>query len=135
MWREGGQGMEVWGAASAGVGAELPGHRSQKGGMADTGQGGGEVEERGEGTTFWRKMSQTGVDKDHDERRRGGDLGDGEDEKAEPLRRVLQKKRSSLSHKPDIIRMFEKESDKAQQTPHVPKFFKVDRQHCVNWRQ
>ena len=45
MWREGGQGMEVWGAASAGVGAELPGQRSQKAGMADTGQGGGEAEE------------------------------------------------------------------------------------------
>merc|ERR1712127_982977 len=60
--------------------------------------------------------------------KRGDDLDDGEEEKAEPLRKVLQKKRSSLSHKPDIVRMFEKESDKAQQAPHVPEFFKVMRE-------
>ena len=86
----------------------------------------GAVEEEGPG--FWRKMSQTGTEMDADDKR-GDDLGNGEEEKAEPLRKVLQKKRSSLSHKPDIVRMFEKESDKAQQAPHVPEFFKVSKAH------
>merc|ERR1719491_916897 len=64
-------------------------------------------------------MSQTGEQE-------AEELPGGEEE--EPLRKVLQKKRSSLSHKPDIVRMFEKESDKAQQAPHVPEFFKVMRE-------
>ena len=86
-----------------------------------------EAEAEDEGPGFWRKMSQTGeTDIDN---KRADDLGNGDDEKAEPLRKVLQKKRSSLSHKPDIVRMFEKESDKAQQAPHVPEFFKVSRSY------
>ena len=92
-------------------------------GQPTGGPRGAEAEEDGPG--FWRKMSQTGeVDADD---KRADDLGNGDEEKAEPLRKVLQKKRSSLSHKPDIVRMFEKESDKAQQAPHVPEFFKVSK--------
>ena len=78
-------------------------------------------EEGEEGPAFWRKMSQTG--EVEVEEVQGG-------EEEEPLRKVLQKKRSSLSHKPDIVRMFEKESDKAQQAPHVPEFFKVIVEMC-----
>ena len=86
-----------------------------------------EAEAEDEGPGFWRKMSQTG--ETELDNKRADDLGNGDDEKAEPLRKVLQKKRSSLSHKPDIVRMFEKESDKAQQAPHVPEFFKVSRSY------
>lgn len=93
-----------------------------RGGEERDGEGEGAGEE-GDGTSFWRKFSQAGQ-KDLGDKR-GDDLDDGEEEKAEPLRKVLQKKRSSLSHKPDIVRMFEKENDKAQQEPHVPEFFKV----------
>ena len=93
------------------------------GGRGQPNGGQKEAEAEEEGSRFWRKMSQTGeVDADD---KRADDLGNGDEEKAEPLRKVLQKKRSSLSHKPDIVRMFEKESDKAQQAPHVPEFFKV----------
>merc|ERR1711936_728826 len=96
------------------------------GGRGQPNGGQKEAEAEEEGSRFWRKMSQTGeVDADD---KRADDLGNGDEEKAEPLRKVLQKKRSSLSHKPDIVRMFEKESDKAQQAPHVPEFFKVMRE-------
>eukprot|EP00092_Neocalanus_flemingeri_P026007 GFUD01028187.1.p1 GENE.GFUD01028187.1~~GFUD01028187.1.p1 ORF type:complete len:1141 (+),score=331.65 GFUD01028187.1:274-3696(+) len=76
-----------------------------------------------DGTSFWSNSAKNSVvsmlDSNHESKEH--DTVDGAE--VEPLRKILQKKRSSLSHKPDIVRVFEKKS--IQQNGDVHEFQKV----------
>ena len=79
-----------------------------------------------DGTSFWSNSARNSVvslkDNGHDSKEPVVDPNEVVD--TDSPRRILQKKRSSLSHKPDIVRVFEKKS--IQQSGDVHEFQKVE---------
>ena len=80
-----------------------------------------------DGSSFWSLSARNSVVSMFDPGQEVTDEQDGGE--AETLlqspRKMLQKKRSSLSHKPDIVRVFEKKSLQDQETDNVHEFQKV----------
>ena len=80
-----------------------------------------------DGSSFWSLSARNSVVSMFDPGQEVTDEQDGGEAETLPQspRKMLQKKRSSLSHKPDIVRVFEKKSLQDQETDNVHEFQKV----------
>jgi len=76
-----------------------------------------------DGTSFWSYSARNSVVSILDSNPESSEHDNVEGAEIESPRKILQKKRSSLSHKPDIVRIFEKKS--IQQNGDVHEFQKV----------
>jgi len=76
-----------------------------------------------DGTSFWSYSARNSVVSMLDSNQEPREHDNVEGAEMESPRKILQKKRSSLSHKPDIVRVFEKKS--IQQNGDVHEFQKV----------
>ena len=76
-----------------------------------------------DGTSFWSYSARNSVVSMADSNQESREHDNVEGAEIESPRKILQKKRSSLSHKPDIVRVFEKKS--IQQNGDVHEFQKV----------
>jgi len=76
-----------------------------------------------DGTSFWSYSARNSVGSILDSNPESREHDNVEGAEIESPRKILQKKRSSLSHKPDIVRVFEKKS--IQQNGSVHEFQKV----------
>jgi len=76
-----------------------------------------------DGTSFWSYAARNSVVSMLDSSQESKENANTDDTEIESPRKLLQKKRSSLSHKPDIVRVFEKKS--IQQNGDVHEFQKV----------
>jgi len=76
-----------------------------------------------DGTSFWSYSARNSVVSILDSNQESREHDNVEGGEIESPRKILQKKRSSLSHKPDIVRVFEKKS--IQQNGDVHEFQKV----------
>ena len=77
-----------------------------------------------DGTSFWSYSARNSVVSILDSNPESREHDNVEGAEIESPRKILQKKRSSLSHKPDIVRVFEKKS--IQQNGSVHEFQKVN---------
>ena len=80
-----------------------------------------------DGTSFWSYAARNSVVSMLDSSQESKEHANTDDTEIESPRKILQKKRSSLSHKPDIVRVFEKKS--IQQNGDVHEFQKVRNMH------
>lgn len=76
-----------------------------------------------DGTSFWSYSARNSVVSMADSNQESREQDNVDGAEIESPRKILQKKRSSLSHKPDIVRVFEKKS--IQQNGDVHEFQKV----------
>ena len=77
-----------------------------------------------DGTSFWSYSARNSVVSILDSNPESREHDNVEGAEIESPRKILQKKRSSLSHKPDIVRVFEKKS--IQQNEDIHEFQKVN---------